>query len=78
MSKQYDFCGRNGCKSRIEGPMPVGVTEGDTRTRNGCAGVLECPDPDPKKCHCHINPPCVECEADKTYCPVCGWAAEEE
>ncbi|MHB9019790.1 MAG: hypothetical protein ACYC3G_02895 [Minisyncoccota bacterium] len=57
--------------------MQEGFFKGDVCNRNDCKGIL---DEHEKEggCSCHINPPCSYCTFDATFCPECGWNAEEE
>lgn len=54
-----------------------GNCKGEICNRNGCAGII---DEYEKEgcCSCHINPPCGYCTTDSSYCPVCGWSAQDE
>lgn len=56
--------------------MTIGTCEGETCGREGCTGELALRAPD--NCSCHINPPCSACVTDRTFCPECGWSADEE
>ena len=57
--------------------MEEGIEKGYVCNRNGCEAIL---DEHEKEgcCSCHINPPCGYCMLDTTFCPLCGWDAEEE
>ena len=57
-------------------PPDHGLEEGHICGRgDACPGVLETAEVE--DCSCHIDPPCSACTTDRTFCPECGWQAEE-
>lgn len=54
-----------------------GYCKGDVCNRDGCKGILDEHEKD-GCCSCHINPPCGYCTHDTTFCPECGYDAEED
>lgn len=57
--------------------MEEGIFKGDVCNRNGCHGIIDKHKKD-GCCSCHINPPCGYCTTDTSFCPKCGWSAQEE
>lgn len=58
-------------------PPDHGLEEGQVCGRgDACPGILETAAVE--GCSCHINPPCSACTEDWTFCPECGWEAENK